>query len=125
MTFYFTYTLTLGADTARCKVSKNVKFDISVNKTVKDKQLGLAGFVDDGRLILVVVSMHKGDEKIALTAFTSRFKKSPKLLLIIVPRHPKGFNEVARLYFHYGFFITRRSTQEKVTSDKKFGYLIP
>lgn len=109
--------LALGADTPRCKVSGNVKFDISVNQTVKDKQRELAGFVEDERLIWVVASTHKGDEKIALTAFYSLLINFPQLLLIIVPRHPERFNEVAALCQEKGYSLARRSTQDKVTDD--------
>jgi 3-deoxy-D-manno-octulosonic-acid transferase len=115
--------LALGADTPRCKVSGNVKFDISVNQTVKDKQRELVGFVEGERLIWVVASTHKGDEKIALNAFASLLKNFPQLLLIIVPRHPERFNEVATLCLDYGHSIIRRSTQENVTSDKQIWLL--
>jgi len=115
--------LALGADASRCQISGNVKFDISVNQAVKDKQQELARFVEDERLIWVVASTHKGDEKIALNAFALLLKNVPKLLLIIVPRHPERFNEVAELCHDRGYSITRRSTQEKVTSDKQIWLL--
>ena len=115
--------LALGTDISRCKVSGNVKFDISVNQTVKDKHLELASFVEDERLIWVVASTHKGDEKIALNAFASLLNNFPQLLLIIVPRHPERFNDVATLCHEQGYSITRRSTQEKVTSDKQIWLL--
>lgn len=115
--------LALGADASRCQISGNVKFDISVNQAVKDKQQELARFVEDERLIWVVASTHKGDEKIALNAFALLLKNVPQLLLIIVPRHPERFNEVAELCHDRGYSITRRSTQEKVTSDKKIWLL--
>jgi len=111
--------LTLGADTHRCKISGNVKFDISVNQTVKDKQQELVSFVEGERLIWVVASTHKGDEKIAFDVFASLLESFPQLLLIIVPRHPERFNDVAALSNEQGYSITRRSTQEKVTSDKQ------
>jgi 3-deoxy-D-manno-octulosonic-acid transferase len=111
--------LALGADAARCKVSGNVKFDISVNQTIKDKQQELAEFVVTERLIWVVASTHKGDESLALNAFAELLKSLPQLLLIIVPRHPERFNDVASLCVAQGYNIARRSTQEKVTRDKQ------
>jgi 3-deoxy-D-manno-octulosonic-acid transferase len=111
--------LAMGADVSRCKVSGNVKFDISINQTVKDKHQELAGFVEDERLIWVVASTHKGDESIALNAFSELLKSFPELLLIIVPRHPERFNEVATLCQEQGYSLTRRSSKEMVTTDKK------
>jgi 3-deoxy-D-manno-octulosonic-acid transferase len=111
--------LALGADDSRCKVSGNVKFDISVNKAIKDKQQELAQFVDEERLIWVVASTHKGDEDIVLTTFAALLKSFPQLLLVIVPRHPERFDDVARLCLERGYAITRRSTQENVTSESQ------
>jgi 3-deoxy-D-manno-octulosonic-acid transferase len=115
--------IALGADVSRCKVSGNVKFDISVNQTVRDKQQELAGFVEDDRLIWVVASTHKGDETIALNAFALLLKNFPKLLLIIVPRHPERFNDVATLCQEQGYALVRRSNKDKVTSDKQIWLL--
>ena len=111
--------ITMGCDTHRCKISGNVKFDISVNQTVKDKQQELVRFVEGERLIWVVASTHKGDEKIAFDVFALLLETFPQLLLIIVPRHPERFNDVAALCNEQGYSIIRRSTQEKVTSDKQ------
>jgi len=111
--------LALGADVSRCKVSGNVKFDISVNQTIKDKQQELATFIDEERLIWVVASTHKGDEEIALNAFAELLKNFPQLLLIIVPRHPERFDDVESLCLERGYAITRRSSQENVTSESQ------
>jgi 3-deoxy-D-manno-octulosonic-acid transferase len=115
--------LALGTDISRCKVSGNVKFDMSINQAVKDKQLELAKYVEEERLIWVVASTHKGDEKIALTAFASLLENFPKLLLIIVPRHPERFNDVATLCQEQGYSVARRSTQDKVTREKQIWLL--
>jgi 3-deoxy-D-manno-octulosonic-acid transferase len=111
--------IALGTDVSRCKISGNVKFDISVNQTVKDKQQELAAFVEDDRLIWVVASTHKGDENIALNAFALLLENFPKLLLILVPRHPERFNDVATLCQEQGYVLVRRSSKDKVTSDKQ------
>ena len=111
--------LALGADVARCKVSGNVKFDISVNQEVKNKQQELSQFIEENRLTWVVASTHKGDEYIALNAFATLLKSFPQLLLVIVPRHPERFNDVATLCEEHGYAVTRRSNNEKVTSNKQ------
>jgi len=111
--------LALGADVARCEVSGNVKFDISVNQEVKDKQQELSQFVEEKRLTWVVASTHKGDETIAINAFATLLKSFPQLLLVIVPRHPERFNDVATLCEEHGYALTRRSANEKVTSNKQ------
>jgi len=111
--------LALGADVSLCKVSGNVKFDISVNQAVKDKQQELAKFIDEKRFAWVVASTHKGDENIALDAFAELLKSFPQLLLIIVPRHPERFDDVATLCLERGYSVTRRSTQKKITNESQ------
>jgi len=111
--------LALGADMARCEVSGNVKFDISINQSVSDKQVELARFIDEKRPVWVVASTHQGDEVIALDTFSLLLKLWPELLLILVPRHPERFNEVANLCTEQGFAIARRSQKKQVNNDKQ------
>ena len=115
--------LALGADATGCEVSGNVKFDISINQSVEDKQQELAAFIDEKRPVWVVASTHQGDELIALNAFATLLKQQPDLLLIIVPRHPERFNEVATLCTEKGFSVARRSTQEVVSKEKQIWLL--
>ncbi len=115
--------LALGADVARCEVSGNVKFDISISQSVTAKQVELTRFVDEKRPVWVVASTHQGDEVIALNAFSALLKIWPELLLIIVPRHPERFNEVATLCTDKGFTLARRSQKELVNNDKQIWLL--
>jgi 3-deoxy-D-manno-octulosonic-acid transferase len=115
--------LALGTDVTRCEVSGNVKFDISISQSVTDKQVELTGFVDEQRPVWVVASTHQGDEVIALNAFSALLKVWPELLLILVPRHPERFNEVAMLCTDKGFTLARRSQKELVSNDKQIWLL--
>jgi len=115
--------LALGADVSRCEVSGNVKFDISISQSVTDKQAELTRFVDEKRPVWVVASTHQGDEIIALNAFSSLLKIWPELLLILVPRHPERFNEIATLCSDKGFALARRSQKESVKNDKQIWLL--
>jgi 3-deoxy-D-manno-octulosonic-acid transferase len=107
----------------RCEVSGNVKFDISISQSVTDKQVELTRFVDEKRPVWVVASTHQGDEVIAINAFSVLLKIWPELLLIIVPRHPERFNEVATLCTDKGFTLARRSQKELVSKDKQIWLL--
>jgi 3-deoxy-D-manno-octulosonic-acid transferase len=111
--------IALGADLARCEVSGNVKFDISISQSVTDKQVELSRFIDEERPVWVVASTHQGDEAIVLSAFALLLKIWPELLLIIVPRHPERFNEVASLCTDKGFTVVRRSQKELVDNNKQ------
>jgi 3-deoxy-D-manno-octulosonic-acid transferase len=51
-----------------------------------------------------------GEEKMILSAYAELRVKFPSLRLVIVPRHPERFNEVAELITSRGYAICRRST---------------
>jgi 3-deoxy-D-manno-octulosonic-acid transferase len=116
----------LGADANRCLNSGNLKFDISINADVQNKQAELSqlfvsteGTKDSiKRKIWLIASTHEGDEIIALNAFQEILKEYPLLLLVIVPRHPERFEQVAKLCHQQGFSIARRSEQTLVTEQK-------
>jgi len=115
--------LALGANPNHCRSSGNLKFDISVNKSLKAKQSELRGFIQGERQLWVVASTHQGDEDIILSVFTQLLKKNPELLLVIVPRHPERFDEVAQLCTKQGFTISRRSEKETVSQQTQIWLL--
>lgn len=109
--------LQLGADIERCKVSGNLKFDISISDTVREKQAKLAAILPKNRPIWLVASTHPGDEEITLAAFNIIKKTLPQLLLIIVPRHPERFGSVAKLCIDQGYSLAKRSENILVTEQ--------
>jgi 3-deoxy-D-manno-octulosonic-acid transferase len=113
----FDHFIQLGASEERCKISGNLKFDISINTSTHEKQETLAKLLPLQRKFWLVASTHQGDEEITLNAFKVIRKRFPKLLLIIVPRHPERFNSVAKLCTSYGFSVAKRSESTKVTEQ--------
>lgn len=80
-------------------VTGNMKFDEIYPQLTPDEmdkwkqQLGIA----PGDLILVAGSTHDPEEKIILDALQEVWQQCPNLKVMIVPRHPERFNEVAGL----------------------------
>jgi 3-deoxy-D-manno-octulosonic-acid transferase len=68
--------------------------------------------------IIAVTSTHAGEEEQLLEIRSRLEAEFPNLLMIIVPRHPSRFDEVARLCQEKGYQIARRSNQ-KVPRDEK------
>jgi 3-deoxy-D-manno-octulosonic-acid transferase len=115
--------LQLGADTQRCINSGNLKFDISINKQVMTKKVELAKLLfseseQPNRTTLLVASTHQGDEDIALAAFKSLLEQYPELLLILVPRHPERFEQVANLCLEQGLTLARRSNNTVINNEQ-------
>lgn len=106
--------LQLGANNERCYVSGNLKFDISINNNILEKQAQLTALLPKHRRLWLVASTHQGDEDIALAAFKQIKALFPTLLLVLVPRHPERFNAVAKLCDSYNFTLVKRSENTQV-----------
>lgn len=99
----------LGA--ANVAVLGNMKFDI----TPPEEQLRLgANFREHigPRPVFLCASTREGEEALILDAW--RQAGSPEALLVLVPRHPQRFDEVAALVAARGFRLQRRSEETAV-----------
>lgn len=63
----------------------------------------------------VAGSTRDGEETLLLTAHRQLLKRFPDALLVLVPRHPQRFDEVAAVCEREGWAISRRSQQQPVT----------
>lgn len=70
-----------------------------------------------GRPVWLAASTHEGEEKMVLQAHRMAMRSSPRLLLILVPRHPERGDEVATLLQADGWRFTRRSAEEIPTDE--------
>src|SRR5205085_6879842 len=66
---------------------------------------------DDERSLIVAASTHSPEEKIILEAFKQIRSKNERARLLVAPRHPERFSEVASLLESSGFSWSRRSTE--------------
>jgi 3-deoxy-D-manno-octulosonic-acid transferase len=108
----------LGVPADRLTVTGSVKYDGVLGDRNHPRVRAMArllGVTDD--LVWVVGSTQPPEEEIALTIF-QRFKpEHPQLRLILVPRQPDRFNEVAELLRHRGVSFARRSELGKTLSE--------
>ncbi len=113
----------LGAAPETCLNSGNLKFDISINAEITEKQAELAKLLFTNndkakRTIWLVASSHEGDEAIVLEAFNRLIKQYPTLLLVLVPRHPERFEQVAQLCLKQNFSLAKRSENTALTNHQ-------
>ncbi len=99
----------LGADPAKTVVAGNIKFDLSVDEALVNAGRSLRVSLGDARPVWVAASTHQGEDEQVLQAHRRVLKAFPDALLILVPRHPERFDEVAALCHEQGFSLTRRS----------------
>ena len=90
----------LGATSGVC-VTGNIKFDMEEPEDLQGRARELRLSWDEGlaepRLIWIAASTHDGEDEQILTAFQQVRERAPDTLLVLVPRHPERFNQVAAL----------------------------
>lgn len=88
----------LGMDPRRIRISGNLKFDAGMmnrNAAVTDEINQRFRF--ERETTLLAASTHTPEEAIVLEAFARLATYQPQLRLILAPRHPERFGEVAKL----------------------------
>ncbi|HUL45889.1 MAG TPA: lipid IV(A) 3-deoxy-D-manno-octulosonic acid transferase [Steroidobacteraceae bacterium] len=103
----------LGADAASTHVTGNLKFDFELPEDLGERGRRLRGHYARGRPLWVAGSTHQGEEAAALEAHGQVRGTYPDALLVIAPRHPARFAEVAELLAGAGVTFTRRSDGEQ------------
>ncbi len=105
----------LGA--AQVEVTGSIKFEMEVPADLAARAATLrSGFGD--RPVWVAASTRAGEEEYVLDAFARLRTRLPRLLLVLVPRHPERFSAVANLCQQRGLPVVRRSDrQDSVAPD--------
>ncbi len=100
----------IGAPPERIQVSGNLKFDAPEPKpTAIVAQLKAALAQGNAGPVLVCGSTVEGEESILLAALRSLLAKHPRAVMVLAPRHPERFGEVAEVVRQSGLSFQRRS----------------
>ncbi len=102
---------TLGTASNAIFVSGSVKFDHAVADRANERTKGLAELakITSTDRVFLVGSTQAPEESLAVAAFQALQHDFPQLRLIVVPRHPERFEEVARQLQQSGLPWERRS----------------
>ena len=109
--------LRLGADPQTCTVSGNLKYDISLTAEISAKQAELSQLMAGRGPVWIAASTHEGDEQLILQAYQKLSAETPKLLLVLVPRHPERFEKVHQLCLDGGLKVIKRSAKQPLEED--------
>ncbi len=105
----------LGISEDKIRVTGNLKLDfintpMCESESIDWKQrLG----IEPGELVLTIGSTHHPEEKLIIDSLRSVWSKFPCLKVIIVPRHPERFQDVAALLNQEGILFARYSENRK------------
>lgn len=109
----------LGCPRERMKITGNLKFDTADDpaQEVLTNELRRRFAFDGSGRVIVAASTHAPEERVMIEAF-KKIKLDSMLAgtrLVIAPRHPERFDEVAELLKTCGLSWTRRSGQAAIT----------
>ena len=106
----------LGMEPKNVKVSGSLKFDagiLSASTAATDyfkERFGLGGAP-----VIIAASTHAPEERIVLDSFKQILTEVADARLLIAPRHPERFNEVAAVIETTGLSCARRSKMESAS----------
>lgn len=106
--------LALGAE--QITVTGNVKFDVTPPPDTQEKAAALKSLFAD-RFVFLCASTREGEEVLLLDALAGL--DLPDLLLVIVPRHPQRFADVADLLQSRALPFVRRSDCKAIVPDTR------
>jgi 3-deoxy-D-manno-octulosonic-acid transferase len=98
----------IGASAERVHVSGNLKFDVPP-PVMSPIVASLRAALGDAGPVIVCGSTVEGEEPLLLRAFENILASHPRALMILAPRHPERFAEVARLLESLGIRSAKRS----------------
>lgn len=91
----------------------NLKFDLEITSELRNKVIETSNDLQiHARPVWIAGSTHEGEETIILEAHKQLLAKYPKLVLILVPRHPERFEAVEELLKKSGLKYVKRSDEE-------------
>src|SRR5882757_7289186 len=100
----------LGSDPGNTHVTGNLKFDFSVPADIAERGRALRAYYAGNRPVWVAGSTHGGGEEEALIEAQKLARaRQPGALLVMAPRHPNRFGEVAAQLVSRGVRFVRRS----------------
>jgi 3-deoxy-D-manno-octulosonic-acid transferase len=102
--------IAIGAQSARTRVIGNIKFDMELGEGVVDRGRELRSAFGSIRPVWIAGSTHAGEEEQVLEAHAELRRAEPKALLLLVPRHPDRFDDVAAALSRRQLGFTRRSS---------------
>jgi 3-deoxy-D-manno-octulosonic-acid transferase len=102
----------IGAAPDRTHVTGNIKFDFAVPPNTVARGQSLRELYARSRPVWVAGSTHRGEEEAVVEAHRSVCGVHPRALLVIAPRHPNRFEEVAQDLERAGVRFLRRSRAE-------------
>jgi 3-deoxy-D-manno-octulosonic-acid transferase len=99
----------LGAAAERVIVTGSLKFDLHVPASIYEEAAAVRRELGQSRSLFMAGSTRAGEEELLLDAFAQVKLRFPAALMVLAPRHPERFVEVAELCRRRGYRLHLRS----------------
>jgi len=99
----------LGLDPDRVITTGSLKFDIELPASVREQGEAIRNLLGSSRPVWVAASTRPGEEGPVLAAHVALLDAQADALLVLAPRHPERFDEVAALIERNGLSVAKRS----------------
>jgi 3-deoxy-D-manno-octulosonic-acid transferase len=109
--------VSIGANPARTHVVGNIKFDFGYPPDMEARGHELRHLLGAHRPVWVAGSTHGGEEELLIDAQAQIRQRFPGALLVLVPRHPPRFAEVAGLLRSRQVPFVSRTSRQTVSAD--------
>ena len=104
----------LGLDDSQSSVVGSIKFDIQLSEQVKHSAQQLKQTLNNYDFVWVAGSTHPGEHEQIIAAHKLLCSSRQKSLLVIAPRHPEQFDQVAALLSDENIAFARWSARDLV-----------
>jgi 3-deoxy-D-manno-octulosonic-acid transferase len=106
----------LGLMPEKLRINGSLKFDHAIDAVQRQRATVMkASF--GGRPVWIAASTREGEDVLVLRACKAALAREPRLLLVLVPRHPERFAQAAELATQAGLRVQRASAGEVVSGD--------
>jgi len=99
----------LGTKRDNIEVTGSIKFDVKTPASIQEETQVIRRLWGEDRPVWVAASTHEGEEEILLNTHRKLCTVLPEALLVLVPRHPERFEQIATLIKKQKFSLRRRS----------------
>lgn len=106
--------LRIGARPESVSVTGSIKFDVEISEEIRSESSALRQKLGTDRPVWIAASTHEGEDRQILEAHQQIMIEYPDTLLVIVPRHPERFDDVAQLADSMDLVPQRRSARADV-----------
>lgn len=112
--------VSIGAAPRTVTVTGSIKFDVEIDSALRLAAASLRTSLGATRPIWIAASTHDGEDSQVLAAHRAVLAQYPEALLILVPRHPERFAQVAAEVTAAGFRLARRSAGEEAPAAEVY-----